>query len=65
MREADRNTGNGRRYRAKTAHARAFLVASRPQESKIGANPVLRARIIEDLGKQYSPQQIWTSSNSR
>jgi len=57
-REVDRNTPPGQRYRAKTAHARAFEVASRPQASKIGSNPVLRARIIVDLGKKYSPQQI-------
>ena len=58
MREVRRNTKPGRRYRAKTAHARAFVEASRPQASKIGSNPVLRARIVEDLGKKYSPQQI-------
>jgi IS30 family transposase len=58
MREVRRNTKPGRRYRAKTAHARAFVEASRPQASKIGSNPMLRARIVEDLGKKYSPQQI-------
>ena len=58
MREVDRNTLTRRPYRAKTAHARAFTQASRPQVSKIESNPALRARIIEDLGKKYSPQQI-------
>jgi IS30 family transposase len=57
-REVDRNTTGGRRYRAKTAHARAFAQATRPQPSKIGSNPALRARIIADLAKKYSPQQI-------
>lgn len=58
MREVRRNTKDGGRYRAKRAHARAFVEASRPQASKIESNPVLRARIIADLGKKYSPQQI-------
>lgn len=57
-REIDRNTADGRHYRAKTAHARAFVKASRPQASKIESNPVLRARIIGGLAKKYSPQQI-------
>lgn len=57
-REIDRNTAPRQRYRAKTAHAKAFVNASRPQASKIGSNPVLRARIIADLGLKYSPQQI-------
>lgn len=57
-REVDRNTLSGQRYRAKTAHAKAFVNASRPQATKIGSNPILRARIIADLGLKYSPQQI-------
>lgn len=57
-REIDRNTLNGRKYRAKTAQARAFGQASRPQASKIESNLILRARIIADLAKKYSPQQI-------
>lgn len=57
-REIDRNTNPGQRYRAKTAHAKAFVNASRPQATKIESNPVLRARIIADLGLKYSPQQI-------
>lgn len=57
-REVDRNTIKTSRYRAKTAQARAFAEASRPQTSKIDSNPTLRERIIADLGKKYSPQQI-------
>ena len=57
-REVDRNTTPKKRYRAKVAHAKAFVNASRPQTSKIESYPALRARIIEDLGKKYSPQQI-------
>lgn len=57
-REIARNTKNGRRYLAKTAHARAFQQASRPQEPKIDSNTRLRVRIIADLGLKYSPQQI-------
>lgn len=46
------------RYVAKRAHAVAFEAARRPQESKIESNPVLRARILADLGARYSPEQI-------
>jgi IS30 family transposase len=57
-REVCRNRTPGHRYRAKTAHAKAFANAARPQPSKIEANPALRARIITDLAKKYSPEQI-------
>ena len=46
------------RYVAKRAHAIAFEAARRPQDSKIESNPVLRARIVADLGEKYSPEQI-------
>ena len=46
------------RYLAKRAHAAAFEEARRPQDSKIDTTPALKARIWEDLGKNYSPEQI-------
>lgn len=46
------------RYLAKWAHAATFEDARRPQDSKIESNPVLRARIVKDLGAKYSPEQI-------
>jgi len=46
------------RYAAKRAHAIAFEDARRPQASKIESNPGLRARILTDLGKKRSPEQI-------
>lgn len=45
-------------YRAKRAHAIAFHDARRPQIAKLDANPVLRARVLHDLGKRYSPAEI-------
>lgn len=46
------------RYRAKRAHAVAFEDARRPQERKIDADPVLRERVLADLAKRYSPEEI-------
>jgi IS30 family transposase len=46
------------RYLAKRAHAVAFQDARRPQESKIEANPALKAEILSGLGKKYSPEEI-------
>lgn len=45
-------------YGAKHGHAIAFEAAKRPQQSKIEANPILRERIIDDLGRKRSPEQI-------
>lgn len=45
-------------YSAKRAHAIAFQDARRPQVAKIDANPILRARVLHDLGKKYSPEEI-------
>jgi IS30 family transposase len=46
------------RYVAKRAHAIAFEDARRPQEAKLDANRVLRHRVLRDLGKKYSPEEI-------
>ena len=46
------------RYVAKRAHAIAFAEARRPQPSKIESHPVLRARILSDLAKKRSPEEI-------
>ena len=48
----------GGRYRAKRAHAIAFSDARRPQDRKIDTNPGLRERIVADLAKKYSPEEI-------
>lgn len=45
-------------YLAKRAHAIAFEDAGRPQVAKMDASPRLRARVLHDLGKKYSPQEI-------
>jgi len=45
-------------YQAKRAHAIAFNDARRPQASKIGSSPALRARIVAGLGEKRSPEQI-------
>ena len=57
-REVARHRDARGRYQAKRAHAIAFNDARRPQASKIESNPALRARILTDLGKKYSPEQI-------
>jgi transposase, IS30 family len=45
-------------YAAKRAHAMAFEDARRPQASKIESNPALKARLLADLGKKHSPEEI-------
>ena len=57
-RELARNCDASGRYRATTAHARAYDRASRPKPAKLVVNPVLRARVEADLAKKYSPEQI-------
>src|SRR6478735_9593408 len=54
---ARHRTGRGE-YVAKRAHAIAFEAARRPQEAKIDASPELRERVLQDLGKRYSPEEI-------
>jgi IS30 family transposase len=46
------------RYVAKRAHAIAFEDARRPQQAKIDADPRLRERVLRDLAKKQSPEQI-------
>jgi len=55
-------TANGGRcaYQPLAAHRRAELNARRPKPTKLGSNPQLRARVIADLEKLWSPQQIST-----
>lgn len=45
-------------YRAERAHANASAAAERPQAAKLDADPVLRERVLRDLGRKYSPEQI-------
>jgi len=46
------------RYSAKRGQAVAVVSARRPKPGKLLTSPRLRARVEEDLGKRYSPQQI-------
>jgi IS30 family transposase len=46
------------RYSAKRGHAVAVTNGKRPKPGKLAGNARLRARVEEDLGKRYSPQQI-------
>jgi len=57
-REVKNHKDSQGRYLAKRAHALAFEAARRPQETKIDSTPALRARILRDLGRHYSPEQI-------
>lgn len=53
------NSNGGRdRYRPVLAHRRACALARRPKTTKLAANPVLRARVVADLKRLWSPQQI-------
>ncbi|MFV1963670.1 MAG: IS30 family transposase, partial [Acidimicrobiia bacterium] len=56
-REVGRNGGK-EAYRPVAAHDRAFLAARRPKPTKLGLNPKLCKRVIADLNKLWSPQQI-------
>lgn len=46
------------RYRPVTAHERAVQCARRPKQRKLVSNPLLCARVIEDLEALLSPKQI-------
>jgi len=46
------------RYLAKRAHAIAFEDARRPQPARIDSNAALRERILHDLGRRYSPEEV-------
>jgi hypothetical protein len=56
-RELVRNADPAGRYRASSAHARAYVRASRPKPAKLVTNRVLRERVQADLQKRYSPEQ--------
>lgn len=45
-------------YRAFRADAEAREARSRPKDRKIDADPELRERVIEDLRKSWSPEQV-------
>lgn len=57
-----REIGRGRlatgRYSAQRGQAVAVQNGKRPKPVKLVENPRLRARVEEDLGKKYSPEQI-------
>jgi len=57
-RELSRNADRAGGYRATTAHARAYVRASRPKPSKLVTNLELRRKVEEDLCRRYSPEQI-------
>ena len=57
-REVTRHRTAQGRYEAKCAHAIAFADARRPQVSKIEATPALRARVLRELSRKRSPEQI-------
>ena len=57
-RELRRNAEPGAGYRALSAHAAAWVRASRPKPAKLASNGVLRAKVEQDLEKKYSPEQI-------
>ena len=57
-RELSRNADRAGCYRATTAHALAYVRASRPKPSKLVTNVALRRKVEEDLRRRYSPEQI-------
>jgi transposase, IS30 family len=56
-REVERNTADGRQYRAVSAQLAAEQRAQRPKARKL-ENPVLHARVTADLEKRWSPEEI-------
>jgi len=57
-REVRRNTTVTRGYKIVTADCRAQRRRARPQPGKVAADPVLRARVLGDLGRSHTPRQI-------
>ena len=57
-RELSRNCDRSGGYRATTAHAQAYVRASRPKTSMLVTNIELRRKVEEDLRRRYSPEQI-------
>lgn len=45
-------------YKARTAQERADRLKPRPRPRKLDNDPVLRARVVEDLNKGWSPEQV-------
>jgi IS30 family transposase len=58
-REVAANGGRDR-YQPAAAHTRAARCARRPKPTKLGANPELCERVIADLRRLWSPEQIGT-----
>lgn len=56
-REVNANGGR-RRYRPTAAHCRAHRLARRSKPTKLACNPALRERVIGDLERFWSPEQI-------
>lgn len=56
-RELRRNTST-RGYRATTAHMRARARRKRPQQRLMDTDPVIRQRVLLDLGRGRTPRQI-------
>lgn len=55
------NANGGRtRYQPMAAHRRAHRRGLRPKPTKLATNPELRARVIADLLRLWSPEQIAT-----
>ena len=53
------NVNGGRaRYAPMAAHRRAGAAARRPKPTKLAGNPALRARVVADLERLWSPEQI-------
>jgi len=57
-REVRRNATKTRGYKIVTADCRAQRRRARPQLGKVAADPVLRARVLGDLGRSHTPRQI-------
>jgi IS30 family transposase len=52
------NNGGRERYRPMHAHRRAAHQSRRPKPTKLGANPELCRRVIADLQRLWSPEEI-------
>ena len=50
--------GGIRSYKPVAAHKRAHALARRPKVTKLAAHPELRARVLSDMKKLWSPRQI-------
>lgn len=56
-REVERNGGRAQ-YRPVQAHRRAHRLARRPKQTKLAATPQLCRRVVADLERLWSPEQI-------